>query len=141
MKTLLTFKYTTSRGQDTYGYNICSLYVDGKKQFSTCGGGYDMKGTVFAQWVKANFLEKLKTLKSNRGSMDDNTGFYGLTFSRIGENGRHEYCKEYEPKANIHLDGACGFSSITAICKEIGIEVEYVTSEKNGDLSIYQATY
>jgi hypothetical protein len=39
MKTL-KFKYTTSKGRDSYGYNICSLWVDGEKVSSTCGGGY-----------------------------------------------------------------------------------------------------
>ena len=30
MKTL-KFKYTTSRGRNSYGYNICSLWVDNEK--------------------------------------------------------------------------------------------------------------
>lgn len=46
MKTkVLQFKWTISRGRDTYGYNICSLYVDGKKVSGCSGGGYDMMGT------------------------------------------------------------------------------------------------
>ena len=28
----LKFKYTTSKGRDSYGYNICSLWVDGEKR-------------------------------------------------------------------------------------------------------------
>lgn len=27
----LRFRYGTSRGRDSYGYGICSLFVDGKK--------------------------------------------------------------------------------------------------------------
>ena len=27
----LKYKWTTSKAQDTYGYNICTLLVDGKR--------------------------------------------------------------------------------------------------------------
>ena len=47
----LKFKYTTSRGRDSYGYNICSLWVDGEKKASTCGGGYDMTDEEVAKSV------------------------------------------------------------------------------------------
>ena len=42
---VLTFKWTVSRGRDSYGYNIVTLRVDGDKVSSCNGGGYDMKGT------------------------------------------------------------------------------------------------
>ena len=63
MKTL-KFKYTTSKGRDSYGYNICSLWVDGEKVSSTCGGGYDMKGKAFGYWIARKFEKEL--LKFNK---------------------------------------------------------------------------
>ena len=36
---VLTFKWTVSKGRETYGHNICTLFVDGKKIASCNGGG------------------------------------------------------------------------------------------------------
>lgn len=59
----LQFKWTVSRGRDTDGYNICSLYVEGKKVASCNGGGYDMEGTCLGSWVARRFAERLCKLK------------------------------------------------------------------------------
>lgn len=49
LTTTLYVTWGTSRGADTYGYTTCSLRDrSGKKYASTCGGGYDMFGTVLA---------------------------------------------------------------------------------------------
>jgi hypothetical protein len=140
-KDILQFKVTTSKGRYTYGYTIVSLYVNGVKSFSTCGGGYDMSGTVLAQYVQANFKDRLKKLTSNHGSLDDGTGYYGLTFTRINKDTqRHEYVKNYEEgtRTNIHLDGACGWNSITRIMEAIGLQVEKVNVYK---LMTYEVSY
>jgi len=68
---ILKFKWTVSRARDTYGYNICSLYVNGKKVSGCNGGGYDMKGTALGAWVEMRFKDELLKLKEE---------FYGLTF-------------------------------------------------------------
>ena len=67
----LIFKWTVSRGRDTYGYNICSLFVDGEKEASCNGGGYDMKGTVLGVWMEFEFQKLIKGLKCNYGSGDN----------------------------------------------------------------------
>jgi hypothetical protein len=61
MKTL-EFKWTVSRGRDTYGYNICSLYVDGQKVSACNGGGYDMKGTALGNWIARAYADRLLKL-------------------------------------------------------------------------------
>lgn len=61
----LYFKWTVSKGRDTYGYNICSLYINGSKVSSCNGGGYDMKGTALGDWVEKQFTEDLKTLEAH----------------------------------------------------------------------------
>ncbi len=97
MKTkVLQFKWTISRGRDTYGYNICSLYVDGKKVTSCNGGGYDMIGTCLGDWIEKEFREELKSLDVDK--------YYGL--------------REYEGKR--YLDGGCGFSSMKSIIEALG---------------------
>lgn len=61
--TTLEFKWGTSRGRETYGYTICSLYVDGRKVASCNGGGYDMKGTALGNYIARAFSERLRALK------------------------------------------------------------------------------
>lgn len=68
---LLDFKWTVSRGRDTYGYNICSLWVDGRKVSACNGGGYDMEGTSLGIWAARMFRDRLLTLREP---------FYGLCF-------------------------------------------------------------
>lgn len=57
---VLQFRWTVSRGRDTYGYNICTLYADGTRVARCNGGGYDMKGTVLGNFIAANFAERLR---------------------------------------------------------------------------------
>lgn len=61
---VLEFKWTVSRGRESYGYNICTLRVDGQKVSSCNGGGYDMKGTSLGSWVARAFTAELLKLKS-----------------------------------------------------------------------------
>lgn len=58
----LEFRWTTSRGRDTYGYNICALYVDGVKVSSCNGGGYDMEGTALGNWIARRFAAELRAI-------------------------------------------------------------------------------
>lgn len=128
--TVLKFKYGTSRGRDTYGYTIVTLYANGERVARTCGGGYDMRGTCLGFFIKKNYLERLKTLKGNRGSLDDGTGYYGLTFYK--QNGeKFENIKEYQNGASVSLDGACGESCMVRIADAIGIKLESVQLEPN----------
>lgn len=62
MKTL-EFKWTVSRGRDTYGYNICTLYADGVKVARCNGGGYDMKGTCLGSYIASAYADRLLALK------------------------------------------------------------------------------
>lgn len=61
MKTL-KFLWTVSKARDTYGYNICSLYVNGAKVESCNGGGYDMKGAVLGNWIARTYADRLVRL-------------------------------------------------------------------------------
>jgi hypothetical protein len=62
--THLEFRWTVSRGRDTYGYNICSLYADGRKVSSCNGGGYDMKGTALGSFIAHNYADRLNGLRA-----------------------------------------------------------------------------
>jgi hypothetical protein len=63
MSKTLEFKWTVSRGRDTYGYNICSLYVNGRNAAACNGGGYDMKGTALGNYIAAAYADRLRALR------------------------------------------------------------------------------
>lgn len=116
----LNISWSVSRGQDTYGYNIARLDDRNTgKRYRTCGGGYDMLGTVFGQWLADVFQEQLHAHVITL-SLEDcgyqvagylkNKELYGLTLT---------------PKNTVQLDGACGLSSMVRIAEAIGLEVSY----------------
>jgi hypothetical protein len=145
---LLEFKWTVSRGRDTDGYNICTLWdaKTGKRLASCKGGGYDMEGTSFGDWVETRFQDELLELanrkpvdKYNKDSKEwervptDNkyrgsgSELYGLTaYTKGGE------------IVKVSLDGACGFESIQRIFNALGLEVKYLRSTKSTKL--YEVT-
>ena len=151
MRETLVFKWTVSRAHDTHGYNICSLYVDGKKVSSCNGSGYDMRGTVLACWIEYKFQKELLKLDKE---------FYGLTFHDpnydLGKKliegetveerekarksiGLERYQACYGTSSKTPTDkhvipliyGACGFSSVEHIINAIGYELERVVNKEN----------
>jgi hypothetical protein len=77
------FKWSVSRGRLTYGYNICTAYVDGERVGRSMGGGYDMEGAALDKW-----LEQFVRPEHN---------FYGLNRRDDG---------------SFYLDGACGLDTL-----------------------------
>lgn len=116
----IEIKWTVSRGRKTHGYNICTLYLNGKDIASCMGKDYDMQGTVIASFILKYFPEELKKLNSME--------YYGLVFSRKTKTGKIRGLKRYSPGAAIHLDGACGLSSMYIILERIGFRLVYVKS-------------
>lgn len=103
MKTiLLSLSWSVSRGSDTYGYNICRLDDSSTyKRYRCNGGGYDMIGTVFGDWLADVHQDKLKLLNPKQ--------FYGLHPS---------------PEGALNIVGACGIDCMTDIAKAIGLKVQ-----------------
>jgi len=126
--TQLNISWSTSRGQDTYGYNICRLDdVRTGKRYKTIGGGYDMIGTVLGDWIEDRFQEELRALvadlpKQKYGSTsymqiseEIDPKFYGLTIS---------------PDGRVCLDGACGSSSMQTIGRALGLKFQWLGNRK-----------
>ena len=103
----LHFRWTISRGRDTYGYNICSLWVDGIKCTSCRGGGYDLAGTCFGDWIESNYPTQLLALECDE--------HYGLSV--------------YGGKPV--LDGGCGFASMVRIWEALGGTIRQAESRTN----------
>lgn len=106
--TNLELKWTISKAKDTYGYNVVTLWDRGKR-YKASGGGYDMTGTVFANWLWENYSHKIiSTIKDNEKD------YYGF--------------KKYvrEDKESYYIDGACGLDCMLRIAKAIGLEVQSI---------------
>lgn len=123
----LALSWSISRGRDTYGYNICRLDShDSGKRYRCMGGGYDMTGTVVADWLVAEHQDKLmKLVKNEMSSVDGHDGdanyvsfprFYGMTY--VVNGGR------------VTVDGACGIESVRRIAEACGIELQRLSNRK-----------
>lgn len=118
--TILTLTWSISRGVDTAGYNIARL-DDGNtgKRYRTCGGGYDMVGTVFGDWLSDVHQDALQALRDTAvayvGTHRKHPTLYGLFFKADGS----AYC-----------DGTCGIESMIRICEAIGLDVERLSNKK-----------
>ena len=144
----LKFKWTVSKAQDTYGYNICTLLVDGQKAARCNGGGYDMQGTCLGDWVASQFKDLLLKIKQD---------FYGLTFHNPNWQSSKEIIKREEEGKSLGLeryqdfykqssklptekhtipqiDGACGFSSVEKILRHLGFNINLI----DYDCGVYQ---
>lgn len=128
----LHFKWTISRGRDTYGYNTCTLLVNGEKKGRCNGGGYDMQGTSLAQWLTNDYQDELTALFANELIELDNS-----TTARTYESNGHvvKFATSelyygttlYVDRGTyrVSLDGGCGFNSIERIANAIGIKLQW----------------
>lgn len=119
---ILKIKWSVSRGQNSYGYNICSLWKNGEKVTSTNGGGYDMVGTVLANYLVANYQDRLLKLDipMNRRNGEDIQEIYGLSFS--DGKGKHQ-STHFDGETEAHFDGAVGVSEVLKLAKNIGLDI------------------
>ena len=61
---VLEEKWSVSKGRETYGYNICSLWY-GKIKVASCnGGGYDMSSSSLSIFINLYFQDRLNSITS-----------------------------------------------------------------------------
>ena len=128
----LHITWSTSRGRDTYGYDICRLddSVTGKR-YKCIGGGYDMIGTVLADWFSATYQGALRKLVSdNKASLED-CGYTVPGYRKL----REYYGLTVHPNNRVELDGACGVSSIISIIRACGFDVQWIGDRKGRTIS------
>jgi hypothetical protein len=135
----LHFKWTISRGRDTYGYNICTLLVDGEKVAKTCGGGYDMQGTALGEWLQnaysfqlnGLFMEEIVAFKERPFNENDYRSKHKLKDKDGNEYYGASLFEKRGGKMRLILDGGCGFSSIERIANAIGIKLKWNKESDN----------
>lgn len=126
----LTFNWTTSHARNTYGWNICTLRdFKGDKIASTCGGGYDMKGTVLGEMINKYFTHELKKLSTK--------DFYGLShYNPKAKTHKRRFLKHATSNTKTYVDGGCGFESMNRILEKIGFKLQFVKETKNSSTYI-----
>lgn len=139
--TALEIRWSVSRGRETYGYNICTLEDhDTHKRYRCNGGGYDMLGTVFAEWLQDTHYPALLELAprahggyildgethTRRPNYEAPDSLYGLTWTlRVRRGG-----------SSVALDGACGLESIERIARAIGLKVSRIMNRR-GNVTMF----
>lgn len=124
--TRLELSWATSRGRDTYGYNIARLDDTNTRQRYRCmGGGYDMTGTVFGQWLQDAHQPRLLAIKDRAShirtaveyvSKGGESKLYGMTYHEKGD--------------KVTLDGGCGISCMVDIAKACGLDVQWMHNRR-----------
>jgi hypothetical protein len=145
MATLLQVSWSVSKAHDTYGYNIARLDdTDTGKRYRCSGGGYDMIGTVFGDWLQDRYQDRLITIADRadaeyilnadgsygaREKNDSRDSLYGMTAVRT-----HKMTS-----TKVHLDGGCGIESMRRIAEAVGLEVKGHVN-KRGNVVAYTVT-
>ena len=140
---VLTFTWSTSKGRDTFGYNLLTLRENGEKVASTCGGGYDMMGTVLADWLEKAYpsrllalaMKRAGTIYSTKGNIYRTSRY--LTHQGTRPTNRASYALDpnYSESAlsglaynkdtgTASLDGGCGQRCVEEAFKALGLELK-----------------
>lgn len=134
----LVITWSISRGRDTYGYNICRLDDrETGKRYRCNGGGYDMIGTVFGDWLEDYYqddlMAKVKELMTNPEAFED-CGYSVSGYLKFND----LYGMTYNThKGKVELDGGCGISSMIHIAEALGLEVQREGNKKGHTTGYY----
>lgn len=132
----LHITFGTSRGRDTYGYTVVTLREAGQVKARCNGGGYDMRGTVFADWLQAEYQDRLMTIRSRMESRCSKAAGYR---THKAKNSLYGGTWNTDRKS-VTLDGGCGFESIRRIAKAIGLKVRQIDAGKKVDILLVTDT-
>ena len=119
MSTFLALSWGVSRGRETYGYSIRRLTdTDTGRVYRTCGGGYDMTGTVLGKWLADRYAAELTALVSSprRRTPLGSTGWQSVD----GPGGL-----SISPDGKIRVDGMVGESAMRDVAAALGLEIRY----------------
>lgn len=128
--THLAFTWSVSRGRDTYGYNIARLDdTTTGKRYTCMGGGYDMTGTVFGDWLQDVYQDRLREIATRAhtywrpGTRTPNPSpdaLYGMT----------THLDDPNTVERVTVDGGCGLSAMEQIADAIGLTVRKLWNRK-----------
>lgn len=135
----LSIKWSLSRGQDTYGWNLVSLLdTETGKRYRAKGGGYDMLGTVLGKWLENRYQKELLAVSNcAAATYDTNTG---MTYSE--KSSWYHYgklplsaCKmdgmTYEVnKRRVDLNGSAGLDAMKEVAHAIRLRIKSISNPR-----------
>lgn len=125
---------STSRGQDTYGWTIVGLVDENGTRFRTCGGGYDMRGTVLGDYFTSEHQAALQDLVAGLDLEPCNYAVEGYKKSPA------HYGLTVNPQGQVSLDGGCGINCIESIIRACGYGIDYAV-DRRGNVKTYYLQY
>jgi hypothetical protein len=139
----LSLSWATSRGRDTFGYNIARLDSRATgRRYRTCGGGYDMIGTVLGEWLESEHQDRLRAIADRAGSYYSKTGGYHSHRTADGRGPDFAYLygmTRNDDTGAVTLDGGCGRSSMECIAQALGLSLSAVCNRR-GHVTGYMVT-
>jgi hypothetical protein len=128
----LHLKWTTSKARDTYGWNRLTgkaqLTPSTAAKYVTCGGGYDMIGTVIGDFITDQYQAELRQYADT------------LTREPYGCTTHYKFAESYgmfaRPDGSIYIDGACGQESVRRIAESAGLEMHFTYSKRGHLLAV-----
>ena len=118
----LTLRRGTSRGRDTYGYNlVTATSTRTGRKYRCSGGGYDMAGTVLGDYLQDVAQDRLRALRDTVA-----TEPYGCGGDWTHAVDRSLYGLTWSPTGLAYLDGACGVSCMERLAARVGIDLSPV---------------
>ena len=121
----LKITHGTSRARDTEGYPTVTLTDEQGRRFKCMGGGYDMFGTVLAQWLTATYPERTAEL-APRAYYEFREGS-GTIVHKDGRYGVYHDATE----GRVWIDGAVGESTVQRLARDhFGLTVRNLTNGK-----------
>lgn len=134
----LTLTTGTSRGRDTYGYALVTI-TDSRtgKRYRASGGGYDMRGAVFGNWLQDVYQAELQAIGHLAGSHYSKAGGYQSHKNEYG-NPSNAYLygmTRNDDTGRITLDGACGFRSMELIAEALGLTVNAICDRRGNPVA------
>jgi hypothetical protein len=100
------------------------------------GGGYDMIGTVFGDWLECEYQRELVELVA--GLPLEDCGYAVAGYKRVKEDiNPRFYGLTVKPDGSVSLDGACGTSSMYRIAEALGLEVQWEGNKKGHTIGYF----
>ena len=104
-------QWSTSRGRETYGYPLVIARDErGRKVGSTCGGGYDLLGTVVAEILETVYSERVQALASV-------IPLRTADIPQWSDAAMLRHLSYVTPEGHVSLDGAVGIETVTKIAR------------------------
>jgi len=138
--TTLRLSHSTSRGRDTYGYNIVRLDDESTgKRYRCMGGGYDMVGSVVADWLQDVHQDALQGIAGQAHIVYNTPCSFGADGLPYVTNESGLYGMHVTGGGTVRVDGACGLRSVETIAEAAGVTISHAEWDRKGNTTSWVA--